>query len=101
MSSPTASWLPLDAVLLVTLLWLAIGVAGVAALRRLRFVARVLFPLGAVIGLLLFGVALGAMFQPPQVAVLAIGLPQLPFHVRLDSLGAYFLVVIGATSRYR
>jgi len=98
MSGPTASWLPLDAVLLVTLLWLAIGVAGVAALRRLRFVARVLFPLGAAIGLLLFGVAIGAMFQSPQVAVLAIGLPQLPFHVRLDSLSAYFLMVIGATS---
>ena len=98
MSGATASWLPLDAVLLVILLWLAIGVAGVAALRRLRFVARVLFPIGAAVGLLLFAVALGATFQPPQVAVLAIGLPELPFHVRLDSLAAYFLMVIGATT---
>ena len=38
------------------------------------------------------------MFGGPEVAVLPIGLPTLPFHLRLDSLSAFFLMVIGATA---
>ncbi len=38
------------------------------------------------------------MFGGAEVAVLPIGLPTLPFHLRLDSLSAFFLMVIGATS---
>ena len=34
----------------------------------------------------------------PEVAVLPIGLPSLPFHFRLDSLSAFFLMVIGSVS---
>ncbi len=91
-------WLPLDWVLVVVAAWLLVGVIGVFALRRLHFVARVLFPAGGVIALVLFGVALAAMFGGPEVAVLPIGLPTLPFHLRLDSLSAFFLMVIGATA---
>ena len=91
-------WLHLDWVLVVVAAWLLVGTLGVFALRRLRFVARVLFPVGGLIGLALFGLALGALFGGPEVAVLPIGLPTLPFHLRLDSLSAFFLMVIGATS---
>jgi hypothetical protein len=52
-----AHWVHLDWVLLVVAAWLLIGVAGIFALRRLRLVARVLFPIGGACGLLLFGVA--------------------------------------------
>jgi formate hydrogenlyase subunit 3/multisubunit Na+/H+ antiporter MnhD subunit len=90
-----ASWLHLDWVLVVVLAWLAIGVAGVLALRRFRFVAIVLFPLGGLCSLLLLGLGLSAAFGTPEVAVLPIGLPQLPFHLRLDSLSAFFLILIG------
>jgi hydrogenase-4 component B len=38
------------------------------------------------------------MLDTPDVAVLPIGLPGLPFHLRLDSLSAFFLMVIGAAS---
>jgi hypothetical protein len=72
-----------------------VGVAGVIALRRFKLVSRVLFPLGGVGGLALFGLGLGAVFRPAEIAVLAIGLPTLPFHLRLDSLSAFFLMVIG------
>ena len=89
-------WLHLDWVLVVVAAWLLVGVIGVFALRRLRFVARVLFPAGGLIALVLFGVALAAVFGGPEVAVLPIGLPTLPFHLRLDSLSAFFLMVIGA-----
>ena len=91
-----ADWLALDGMLLVLAAWFAIGVAGIAALRRLAFVARVLFPIGGVFALVLAVLALGSVFGEPQVAVLALGLPWLPFHLRLDGLAAYFLFVIGA-----
>ncbi|MBK6851208.1 MAG: hydrogenase 4 subunit B [Burkholderiales bacterium] len=93
-----AHWVVLDWVLLVVAAWLLIAVAGVLALRRFDVVSRVLFPAGGGIGLVLFGLALGALSGSPEVAILPVGLPSLPFHLRLDSLGAYFLMVIGAAS---
>jgi formate hydrogenlyase subunit 3/multisubunit Na+/H+ antiporter MnhD subunit len=91
-------WLPLDGALLVIGLWLAVGIAGVFALRRFRLVARVLFPIGGAAGLVLFATGLVAVSGPAQTALLAIGLPGLPFHLRLDALSAWFLMVIGAAS---
>jgi hydrogenase-4 component B len=93
-----AQWVLLDWVMVLLAAWLMVGVAGVFALRRFTLVAQVLFPIGGAIAVALFGVALASVFAPPQVAVLAIGLPTLPFHLRLDSLSAFFLMVIGATA---
>ncbi len=93
-----ADWVPLDWALVVVLGWLAVGAAGVFALRRFRLVARVLFPAGGLLGLVLFGIALAALFERPQTAVLPIGLPGLPFHLRLDALSAFFLLVISAAA---
>ncbi|HEX7441309.1 MAG TPA: hydrogenase 4 subunit B [Caldimonas sp.] len=91
-------WVHLDWVLVVVAAWLLVGVFGVFALRNLGFVAKVLFPAGGAIALMLFGVALGAMFSAPEVVVLPLGLPGLPFHLRLDPLAGFFLMVIGAAS---
>ena len=88
----------LDGVLVVVVVWILIGVLGVVALRRLRLVATILFPLGAAFSLVLLGVGLSAMFADVQTAVLPLGLPQLPFHLRLDSLSAFFLILIGGAS---
>ena len=95
---PVTQWLHLDWMLLVVAGWLLVGAAGVFALHRFALVSHVLFPAGALLGLALFGLALGALLGTPEVAVLPIGLPTLPFHLRLDSLSAYFLMVIGAAS---
>jgi hydrogenase-4 component B len=96
---PAGSWLSLDWLLVIVVGWLIVGVAGMFALRRFALVSQVLFPAGALLGLALFGVALGALLgNVPEVAVLPIGLPTLPFHLRLDSLAAFFLMVIGAAS---
>jgi len=95
---PISQWLHLDWVLVVMALWLVLGVVGVIALRRLALVAHVLFPIGGLLGLALFGIALDAILGTPEVAVLPIGLPELPFHFRLDSLSAYFLMVLGGAS---
>jgi len=91
-------WLHLDWILVVMAAWLLIGVAGAAALRRFTFVSQVLFPTGGLFGLVLFLLALNALSGSPEIAVLPIGLPSLPFHLRLDSLSAYFLMVIGAAA---
>ncbi|MDO8375712.1 MAG: proton-conducting transporter membrane subunit, partial [Aquabacterium sp.] len=101
---PVTQWLHLDWMLVIVAGWLLVGVAGVLALRRLALVSRLLFPLGGLLSLALAVVALNALTgasgttQAAQWAVLPIGLPSLPFHLRLDSLAAYFLLVIGATS---
>jgi formate hydrogenlyase subunit 3/multisubunit Na+/H+ antiporter MnhD subunit len=92
------TWIHLDWVLVVVVAWLLIGFLGVVALRRFRFVAIVLFPLGACFSLLLMAVALSAAFSGTETAILPLGLPQLPFHLRLDSLSAYFLLLIGGVS---
>jgi formate hydrogenlyase subunit 3/multisubunit Na+/H+ antiporter MnhD subunit len=93
-----AHWLVIDWILAVALGWLAVGAVGVAALHRLAFVARVLFPAGGLLGLALAGLAVAALLGTPEGAVLPIGLPGLPLHLRLDSLAAFFLLVIGAAS---
>lgn len=90
------NWLSIDVILLVITIWLGTGVAGVIALRQFGFVARVLFPLGGMCCLALAWAALQMIGSTPETAILPLGLPQLPFHLRLDSLAAFFLLVIGA-----
>lgn len=90
--------LDLDTILTVIAIWVGIGVVALVALRRTRFVAHGLFPISALMSLALAAVALHGLFVPPQSTVLRLGLPGLPFHLRMDSLSAYFLAVIGATS---
>jgi hydrogenase-4 component B len=91
-------WLPIDGVLLVVGAWIAIGVAGIFALRSLRFVAWVLFPASALLSIALAAIAFTALPSTPEVAILAIGLPDLPFHLRLDALSAFFLLILGLAS---
>jgi formate hydrogenlyase subunit 3/multisubunit Na+/H+ antiporter MnhD subunit len=91
-------WVHLDWVLVVVVAWLLIGVAGAVALRRLRLIATVLFPFSALCSLVLLLVAFDAALGVPEVAVLPIGLPQLPFHLRLDGLSAFFLLLVGGVS---
>ena len=74
--------------------WLAIGAAGLARPRALPLV-RTLFPLGALVGLFVAAVAFVALGLPPQVTVLPLGLPDLPFHWRVDALSAFFLILLG------
>jgi formate hydrogenlyase subunit 3/multisubunit Na+/H+ antiporter MnhD subunit len=77
--------------------WLAIGAAGLARPRALPLV-RTLFPLGALVGLFIAAVAFVALGRGPEVAVLPLGLPDLPFHWRVDALSAFFLILLGLAS---
>ncbi|WP_028210308.1 hydrogenase 4 subunit B [Paraburkholderia mimosarum] len=85
-------------VLLVVAAWLAVGALGLCVLHRTRVVAHGLFPLGALAGLLLGATGLAGIFAEPSTLVLPVGLPGLPFHLRLDRLSGYFLFVLGLVS---
>lgn len=85
-------------VLLVVAVWLAVGALGLGVLQRTRLVAHGLFPLGALAGLLLAAAGLAGVFAEPSTLVLPVGLPGLPFHLRLDRLSGYFLFVLGVVS---
>jgi hydrogenase-4 component B len=89
---------PLDLILGIILYWLLLGVAGLLRPASLYFVSRVLFPMGAVGGAVLAVAACAAMVLNPAVQVLPLGLPQLPFHLRLDALSAFFIFLVGAVA---
>jgi len=80
--------------------WLALGAAGLIRPQHLRFVGRVLFPLGALVALGVAWLGLQAL-RPGHAAdllVLPLGLPELPFHLRLDPLSGFFLLLLGGAS---
>ena len=89
---------PLDACLTLLALWGLIGLAGLLRPTSLRYVGRTLFPLGAVCSLALAVVALSSLGAPTERAVLLVGLPDLPMHLRRDALSSFFLFLLGAAS---
>ncbi|MCX6429394.1 MAG: hydrogenase 4 subunit B [Actinobacteria bacterium] len=89
----------LDQVLWLVGCWLVVGVLGILALNKFALVARILFPIGGFIGLLLALVAGGALLHPSSIGrKLPLGLPQLLFHFRLDSLSAFFLLILAISA---
>ena len=88
----------IDWIVLAILGWLVIGVIGVFFARQFTLISRVLFPLGTLIGLAIALMALTGIVAGPQVCILPLGLPDLPFHLRLDALSGFFLFLLGATS---
>src|SRR5688500_18671129 len=88
----------LDAALAAALAWIALDLAAVAAPQSLRLAARFAYPAGALVGLALAAVALGALGEPAAARVLPLGLPELPFHARLDALSAFFLLLLGSVA---
>src|SRR5215472_14785607 len=93
-----APYSPLNACLALLLLWGVIGVAGLLHPTSLRFVGRTLFPLSALCSVLLAAVALWSLAAAPERAILLIGLPDLPVHLRRDGLSSVFLFLLGAAS---
>ncbi len=78
--------------------WLILGLAGLIRPHNVGFVGRVIFPVGALIALGIAVVGLGALQPgvPAEQGVLPFGLPDLPFHLRLDALSGFFLLLLGA-----
>lgn len=90
------AFLPIDIAGAATLAWLAIGVLGLFVPPRM--VPCTLFPAGALVALLIAICGLWGLSSDPQVAVLPLGLPDLPFHLRLDVLSSFFMFLLGAAA---
>lgn len=91
-----ADFLPIHQIMTVAICWLVIGGVGIVFPRNFILISRVLFPLGAVCGLALALAAMGGLLDAPQTVILPFGLPDLPFHLRLDALSSFFLLLLGA-----
>jgi hydrogenase-4 component B len=89
---------PLQAVLAIVVWWLAMGVIGLFVARSLRVVANILFPLGAAGALVIALAGYAAVVGEVDTLILPLGLPDLPFHLRLDPLSGFFLLLLGAVS---
>jgi len=89
---------PLQATLYAVAAWLLIGAAGLLRPASLALASRALFPAGALVGLALAAFALQGVFAAPRSLVLPLGLPDLPFHARIDALSCFFLLLLGAVA---
>ncbi|MDR3413738.1 MAG: hydrogenase 4 subunit B [Formivibrio sp.] len=87
----------LPCLLVLVGVWLALGLMGWFRPHSIRYVARVLFPIGslACLGVAVVAGIFLATGQAPEVMVLPLGLPDLPFHIRLDPLSGFFLLLLG------
>ncbi len=83
---------------LIPVAWLMIAVLGLLRMHNLRWLGRILFPASSVVGFILGVLALRDLALPAQSLVLPFGLPGLPFHLRLDDLSRFFLMLLGFTS---
>jgi len=83
--------------LAVVLGWLAVGLLGLLRPQSVIF-KQLLFALGALGGFVLSFLSFLALSGPAESLVLPLGLPDLPFHMRLDALSAFFLLLLGMVS---
>lgn len=89
---------PMTWCLVLLTAWGVIGLAGLIRPMSLAFAGRTLFPLGALCGAALAGVAAMSLAAPVEQLVLPLGLPDLPIHLRRDALASVFLFLLGAAS---
>jgi hydrogenase-4 component B len=89
---------PLDVAGAAIVVWLGLGVLGLALQRGPRLITDVVFPAGAIVSLVLAATGLWSLAAPASQAVLPLGLPGLPLHLRLDPLSGFFLVLLGGAS---
>lgn len=97
MTLTSALPLPIDIASGVVVYWLLLGMAGLLV-QNGRIITQYIFPAGALGALVLVVAALSSLVGNVNVAVLPLGLPDLPFHLRLDSLSAFFMLLLGAAT---
>jgi len=80
------------------LFWLALGFSALLLQGSQRLLSRLVFPLGALGALAIAGVGVAGLTLPVSAIVLPIGLPDLPFHLRLDALSGFFMLLLGGAA---
>ena len=80
------------------LFWLALGFVGLLMQGSQLLRSGLVFSLGAFGALGIAGVGVAGLMSPASSMILPIGLPELPFHLRLDALSAFFMVLLGSAA---
>lgn len=80
------------------LYWLALGLLALLLRRSHDLLIHLVFPLGALGALFIAVIGVAGLFLPASAMVLPIGLPGQPFHLRLDALSAFFMILLGAAT---
>ncbi len=91
-------FLPIDVACGVVLLWMLLGLVGLVLQNAPRYITTIIFPVGAIASLAVAASGLWVLGDVANVAVLPLGLPDLPFHLRLDALSGFFLILLGIAS---
>jgi hydrogenase-4 component B len=89
---------PLFGAVTVGVAWLVVALLSLVPAFDAVFARRLAFPLGALGGLALSLFGLQAIWSVAQQATGPLGLPDLPFHLRVDPLAGFFLLLLGAVS---
>jgi formate hydrogenlyase subunit 3/multisubunit Na+/H+ antiporter MnhD subunit len=89
---------PLGGSLLIAVTWLVVAIAGLIPAANAAFSRHIAFPLSAIAGVTLAAFGLQAVWLPAQAMTLPLGLPDLPFHLRIDPLAGFFLMLLGSVS---
>ncbi|MFA5083486.1 MAG: hydrogenase 4 subunit B [Hydrogenophilaceae bacterium] len=82
----------------IVLYWLLLAGASLLAQRDPDLITDLVFPLGALGALAMAIVGALGVALPAGHFILPIGLPDLPFHLRLDALSGFFLVLLGGAA---
>jgi len=93
-----AELLPLDWAWAVVLYWLLLAGASLLLQNSKTLITNLIFPLGALGALAIAAVGVAGLLTPAEHFILPIGLPDLPFHLRLDALSGFFLVLLGGAA---
>jgi len=93
-----AELVPLDWAWGIVLYWLALAGLTLLVQRTQRLVTQLVLPMTTLGTLGIVGVGLAGLMLPASHFVLPIGLPELPFHLRLDALSAFFLTLLGGAA---
>lgn len=80
------------------LYWIVLGFAALLFQHRQDLLTSLVFPLGAAGALFMAAIGGYGLLLPPSSMVLPIGMPDLPFHLRLDALSAFFLLLLGGAA---
>lgn len=91
-------FMPLEGAWGGVLYWLALGFASLFLQTRPRLITGLIFPLGALGALFMAGVGVTVLLGSPDHLILPLGLPGLPFHLRLDALSGFFLTLLGGAA---
>ena len=89
---------PLSYSLVAAVSWLVIAALAMVPAGNAFVARRLAFPLGALVGLALAGFGLQSIWLHAEQLTLPLGLPDLPFHLRIDPLAGFFLLLLGSVS---